>query len=455
MEATETPRVLQEYLREGRSEALKEFCHSFHPAALAEHFDALEPEERVEILSLVTPAFRAELVGHLEPATQVETVDLMPDNDLARMVTIMPSDERVDLLKLLPEDRREEVLRKVAKTEREDILRLVAYKEGTAGAIMTSEYAILTPDLTAREAIDQLRTQAPNAETIYYAYVVDEQRRPQGLVSLKDLIVARSYTRVEDLMARDLVVAQTDEDQEEVARKLSLYDLLAVPVVNADGVLVGIVTFDDVLDVTEAEATTDFHRMGASGAVMSNIRDASLGLLYRKRIPWLLILVFVNIFSGYFISRYEATIDAVVALVFFLPLLIGSGGNAGAQSATLAVRALAVGDVQMRDWLRLLGKEVFVALTIGVSMAVAVWLVGMYIRGAGSEVALVVAVTMVAVVLVGSLIGMLLPFVFTLFRLDPASASVPLVTSLCDIVGVLIYFSIATWYLHDYIVAAA
>ena len=455
MEATETPRVLHEYLQEGKHEALKEFCHSFHPAALAEHFDELEPEERAEILSLVTPAFRAELVGHLEPITQIETVDFVPDNDLARMVNIMPADERVDLLKLLPEDRREVVLRKVAQTEREDILRLVAYKEGTAGALMTSEYAILTPDLTAREAIDQLRTQAPNTETIYYAYVVDEQRRPQGLISLKDLIVARAYTLVEDLMARDLVVAHTDEDQEEVARKLSLYDLLAIPVVNEEGVLVGIVTFDDVLDVTEAEATTDFHRMGASGAVTSNIRDASLGLLYRKRVPWLLILVFVNIFSGYFISRYEATIEAVVALVFFLPLLIDSGGNAGSQSATLMVRALAVGDVHTRDWFRLLGKEVFVALTIGVSMAVAVWLVGMYIRGTGPDVAIVVAVTMVAVVLVGSLIGMLLPFGFTLFRLDPASASAPLVTSLCDIVGVLIYFSIATWYLHDRIAGVA
>lgn len=242
------------------------------------------------------------------------------------------------------------------------------------------------------------------------------------------------------------VTAQVEDAQEEVARKLAKYDLLAVPVTNGNEALVGIVTFDDAQDVAEAEATTDFHRIGGSASLMNtSLREASIGFLMSKRLPWLLVLVFMNIFSGAGIAYFEDTIAAAVALVFFLPLLIDSGGNAGSQSATLMVRALAVGDVRLKDWLGLLGKEIGVALGIGLCMGVAVSLLGLF-RG-GPDIAVVVAMTMVAVVLVGSLIGMSLPFLLTRFGLDPATASAPLITSLADMAGVLIYFSIATWYL--------
>ena len=446
MEVAEPVAELRSFLDEGQDPQLRAFCEGFHPAALAEHLEEMEPEERVMVMTKLEPQFRAELLGHLEPTAQIDTVELFSDAELARTVTYMPSDERVDMLKILPEDRVEEVLRTVAKAEREDILRLGAYDEGTAGAIMTSEYAAVTADLTAREALDQLRTQAPDKETIYVAYVIDDHRHLIGLVSLKDLVVAKANTPVEDLMTVDPVVAYTYEKQEEVARRLSQYDLIAIPVVNPNNVLVGIVTFDDVLDVTEAETTTDFHRMAAAGLMTTSLRDASIWLLYQKRVPWLLILVFMNVFSGYAISRHEATIEQYVALVFFLPLLIDSGGNAGSQSATLMVRALATGDVHIPDWLRLLGREVLVALAIGISMGLAVSTIGVF-RG-GPDVAVVVAVTMVLLVLTGSLIGMLLPFGLTWSRLDPASASAPLVTSLADIAGVLIYFGIAAWYLE-------
>ncbi len=453
MDVTKTSDNLRALLAEDKDAEIRDICNSFHPAALADHFEHLEPEERVQVLQCLDPLFRAELIGHLDPNTQLDTVEVMPDAELARTVTNMSADERVDLLKLLPDERVEEVLRTVAKAEREDILRLGAYKEGTAGAIMTSEYVSIPPDITAREALDKLRLEAPNKETIYCAYVVDNKRRLLGLISLKDLIVARGHSLIEDLMTKEAITVLADEPQEEVARKLSQYDLIAIPVVNGNNTLVGIVTFDDVLDVTEAEATTDFHRIGASGSLKESLRDASLGLLYRKRVPWLLILVFINIFSGAAIARYEEVIEAYVALVFFLPLLIDSGGNAGTQSATLMVRALATGDVQLRDWFKLLSREVGVAAAIGLSMAVAVSFLGIY-RG-GAEIAVVVSSTMIIVVLVGSLIGMSLPFAFTRLKLDPAAASGPLVTSLADIAGVLIYFGIAAWYLDLPLVAAA
>ena len=310
---------------------------------------------------------------------------------------------------------------------------------------MTSEYVALRPFFSVRQALEKMRLEAPDKETIYYAYVIDEKRRLLGFVSLKDLILARHDTLIEDLMYRELITATVDETQEEVARKLAKYDLIAIPVTNGDEALVGIVTFDDAHDVSETEATTDFHRMGSVALIKTSLREASIRLLVKKRLPWLLILVFMNIFSGAGIAYFEETIAAAVALVFFLPLLIDSGGNAGSQSATLMVRAFAVGDVRLKDWLQLLGKEIGGALTIGLGMGAAVSLVGLY-RG-GPDIAIVVAISMVIVVLVGSLIGMSLPFLLIRLGLDPATSSAPLVTSLADMAGVIIYFSIATWYL--------
>jgi magnesium transporter len=426
-------------------EALRTYCATLHPADLADALAELPPEEGLRIFDALDSQMGAEIFAHLGRENQQDIAALLADHRLARIISRMDADDRVDFIQRLPEERSETLLHMLAQTEREDIRKLGSYQEGTAGALMTSEYATLRPALTARQALDKLRLEAPDKETIYYAYVIDHQRQLLGLVSLKDLILARPDTRIEDLMRRELITARADEDQEEVARKLGQYDLIAIPVLNGNDALVGIVTFDDAHDVAEEEATSDFHRMGSVSLMNTSLRDAGIGLLVRKRLPWLLVLVFMNIFSGAGIAYFEDTIKAAVALLFFLPLLIGSGGNAGSQSATLMVRALAIGDVRLKDWLHLLGKEIGVALGIGLCLGLGVSLIGIF-RG-GPDIAAVVAMTMVAVVLVGSLIGMSLPFLLTRFRLDPATASAPLITSLADMAGVIIYFSIATWYL--------
>jgi len=428
----------------GDKEMQDRFCNDHHPALIAELLEQLSPEEVYSILQNMPIEYSAHVMGLLEPATQEEVAEILDDAELADLINNMYSDERVDFIKLLSEDRVARVLRKVAQKERDDIIRLSGHEEGTAGAIMTSEYVSLKQELTVREALDKVRLEAPDKETIYYVFVVDEERKLVGFVSLRDLIMAPSYLRVKEIMKHELAFAYAHDPQEDVARKLSQYDLIAIPIVNANDTLIGIVTFDDVLDVAEEEATSDFHQMGAAGAVTTSLREASIWLIYQKRLPWLMVLILVNVLSGAGIAFYEDTIHAVVALVFFLPLLIGSGGNAGSQSATLMVRALATGDVEMRDWLRLFIREITVALCIGVTMGIAVSMIGIF-RG-GPDVAVVVAVTMVGVVMMGSLIGMSLPFILTRLKLDPATASAPLVTSLADIAGVLLYFTIATWY---------
>jgi magnesium transporter len=443
---------LQQHLILQNDHEIQDICHAMHPADLAAQFAEFPLEQSVDIISKLSPDCCAQVLVHMDYDDQRDIALRLSDQKLAMVIARMSSDDRVDLIQSLPEDRGETLLHLLAKTEREDIRRLCSYQEGTAGAIMTSEYATLTPDLTARQALNKLRLEAPDKETIYYAYVIDSQRRVLGLISLRQLILAKPDTLMESLMRREPVMVNVNEDQEEVARKMAKYDLLAIPVTNGNDSLVGIVTFDDAHDVTEDEATEDFHRMGsisneigADSLMNISLKDASIWLMIQKRLPWLLALVFMNIFSGAGIAFFEDTIQAAVALVFFLPLLIGSGGNAGAQSGTLMVRALALGDVRIKDWFHLLGKEILIALGIGIVMGLAVSMIGIF--RAGVSVTVVVALTMVLNVIFGSLLGMSLPFLLTRFRMDPATASAPLITSLCDIGGVLIYFSIATWYL--------
>lgn len=425
-------------------EALRAFLASQHPADIAAFIGTREPGDAWRVLDCLSVSRQAEVFGYLDRDFQVRLAENVGRAKLACIVTEMNSDERADLFNELSEEQQAALLPALAQAEREDIRRMASYAEGTAGAVMTSDYATLTEELTVTQALEKLRREAPDKETINRAYVVDGERRLLGSVRLQDLILAPSRARVADIMDRNTLAIPVEEDREEAARRIARYDVVALPVVDAEGRLVGIITHDDALDVIEDEATEDFHHVGASRAV-ENLRDAGIFMLYRARIFWLVVLVFGNVFSGAGIAYFEDTIAAHVALVFFLPLLIDSGGNAGSQSATLMVRSLATGDVQLGDWGRMLGREVVVAALMGLTMALAVSLIG--IVRAGPDVAVVVAASMVLIVIVGSVIGMTLPFVLTRFGLDPATASAPLITSIADASGVVIYFTIATAFL--------
>jgi magnesium transporter len=445
METTTLVEELEAALAADDNAGIRAVVDSIHRADVAEAVETLDLAAIWRVLSTLSPRDRAETYGYLNPQCQVELARSLDRRQLAHILRHMSSDERVDLFNQLAPDQQEELLPSLAQVERDDIRQLARYEEGTAGAIMTSDYATLAPEFSASKAIERLRLEAPDKETIYQAYVIDSHRRLLGTVSLRDLIVARSSDRVGELMNANMIATRVDESAEDTAAMLSRYDLIALPVLDQDERLVGIVTYDDAMDVAEEEATEDIQRVGSVTALESSVRQAPITLLYRKRIAWLVILVFANALSGMGIAQYESTLSTHLALVFFLPLLIASSGNAGAQAATLTVRALATGDVRASDWTRMLARELLVALLLGATMALVVSLLGIY-RG-GVEIAVVVAATMVAVVVVGSLIGMSLPFVLEKLGLDPATASAPLVTSLADICGVLIYFTIASWYL--------
>ncbi|TVP72229.1 MAG: magnesium transporter [Rhodobacteraceae bacterium] len=428
-------------LREDQTQAIREFLESQELADIAALIEELEEGDDLTVLRLLALHDQAEMLGYLRASSQVALATRIPRRELVALMTAMSHDERADLFKQLDEEAQEAILPALSKAEREDLRRLAAYEEWTVGSVMTSDYATLMPEMTSSQAIEALRAQAIEAETIYYAYIIDDSRKLVGVVSLRDLLTARPRQLVEEIMDREPVWVRADGEQEDAARLISRYDLLALPVLDNNDRLVGIVTADDAMDVAEEEVTEDFYKGSIVQPIDLSVAEATIAMLYRARIFWLVLLVFGNIFSGAGIAYFEDTIAEHLSLLFFLPLLIASGGNAGTQSATLMVRALATGDVRPADFGKLLGREVAIALALGVTMAVAVSVIGVW-RG-GPDIAVVVALAMVTIVLMGALIGMSLPFIFAKIERDPAAASGPLVTSIADVLGVLIYFTIA------------
>ena len=436
-------------------EAIAERLSEVRSADIGEMLDVMVEDDdaisaAISVLEALSPERAANVLGYLAGDNQLEIVDGLQDGKVLTLLEEMGSDERADLFNLLDEDRREALLRRMAHREREELKRLASYEEGTAGAIMTSDYVAIASGMTVSQAMMRVRQTAPDAETVYQLYVLSKDGQLIGTMSLRQLMVARPGAMVDDIMIKDVISAPVDEEQEEVARIVARYDLLALPVIDADNRMVGIVTHDDAMDVAESEATEDFHKGMSIGTLEGGVSRVPLWSLYRKRVFWLVLLVFANLFSGAGIAYFEDIIAAQVALVFFLPLLIGSGGNAGAQAATLMVRGMATGDVGVKDWGKMLGRELLVAGSLGLTMALAVAPIGV-LRG-GEAVAVVVALSMVIIVLFGSLMGMCLPFVLERFKVDPATASAPLVTTLIDASGVLIYFSIASAILNTVVI---
>ncbi|AGA34079.1 Mg/Co/Ni transporter MgtE / CBS domain protein [Thioalkalivibrio nitratireducens DSM 14787] len=384
----------------------------------------------------------AEIYAHLPTEHQTVLLEQLDPAEATRLIGELSYDDAAAVLDELEDDHAEAILAALPEGDQQALSSLLAYPEESAGRIMTPEFATVRPEWTVAEALDHLREHSEIAETVNTIFAVSPEGQLLGWMRLKELLLSRPSVTVESRIHTDIVSIEAQEDQEEAARRISHYDLDVLPVVDERGVILGIITVDDVLDIIRDETTEDFHRMAAVGDMPLSLRDASMRLLYRKRVGWLVILVLVNLLSGTAIAFFEASIEAVVALVFFLPMVIASGGNAGAQASTLMVRALATGDIQTRDWFRMAAKEVSVSAGLGISMAAAIWLTGNWLGNL--EVANAIALAMFLVVLFGSMFGMSLPFLLTRLRLDPATASAPLITSVVDVIGIIIYFGVAT-----------
>jgi len=360
---------------------------------------------------------------------------------VADLLNDMEPDDRTAFLGELPGEVAQRLMQLLTPDNREIATRLLGYPEDSIGRLMTPEYVAVKPHFTVEDTLAHIRKYGHDSETLNVIYVVDDNWQLIDDIRIREIILASPEQRISDLIDYKFTSLNAFDDQETAVIAFKMYDRVVLPVLDTTGTLLGIVTIDDVFEVAEEEETEDFHKFGAVQDAIVSPLQASVSFLYKKRVFWLTALVFVNVFSGAIIQNFENVIERTLSLVFFLPLLIDSGGNAGSQSATLMIRALAMGDVEIRDWTKLLGKELLVSLLLGLTMALGVSFVSAL---RAPEIMLVLAVTMTLIVIVGSLIGMLLPFIFTRLKIDPATASAPLITSLADILGVLIYFTVAS-----------
>jgi len=448
---------LREILGTGNTKALKDFCEAVHPAVVSEMISALSGEEAWAVLRHADLPLRAEIFSHLDDELQVEVVGILGREEVARLLADMPPDDRADLFKRLPQDRREAVLPALARAEREDIRRLTAYEEGTAGAVMTSDYATLSPQLTASQAIEHLREVAPDKETIYYTYVVDDNRKLLGFVSLKDLIVARREARVGDIMHGEVIFTRVEDDQEDAAHTIQKYDLLALPVLNGGDALVGIITHDDAIDIITQEHTEDMEKlMAIAGTHEAGVYlRTSSWIHFKNRAYWIVGLAALGLVSGIIIHSFEATLMQMLILALYMPMVADTGGNTGSQSATVVVRALALREISPKDALKVLFKEFKIAVLLAVILGVLSWGKVMFLSHgtdipAGFSLAKIGAAIAIALglqVITATLIGAMLPLGAAKMKWDPAVVASPALTTIVDITGLLVYFTIAKWLL--------
>lgn len=445
---------LREMLAEGDSAGLEEFCTAVHPAATAEFMEGLTAQESWEVLRHTDVATRVEIFNYFPRERQVELLQTLDRREMGRFIGELPPDERVDILEDIEPEIVKELFEHVPVAERQDILRLQSYEDGTAGAWMTTEFARLREDMSIAQVRAQLQkwAETPNAlEMLYYLYVVDSEDHLLGVVSFRELALASilyddQAKKIGDLIERNVISVRVDEPQEEVTRTFARYDLLALPVVDAHNRLIGILTHDDVIDAVREEATENAQRIAAVQPLEDTYLGIALTLLARKRGLWLMILFFASLFTAGALDHYQIFTQQHLWLVMFIPLIISTGGNSGSQSATLVITALTNGDVALTDWRRVLVRESIVGLMLGSFLG----LIGLFVAFAVTRNwhhASVIPFTVLGVVLAGTIIGSSLPLICRRMGLDPAIMSNPLVACISDILGIVIYMSIAQLFL--------
>ncbi len=436
--------LIREYLDEKEFEVLSTLFDHLHPADIAEILEELEFEEIRLIFRLFQGEKAAEVLAAMETERQLELLKVLEHHRILDIFDFMSLDETVDLLGELSEEEAHHILNLLEAEDKRDLQELLDYPQDTAGGIMTTEYVAIQKNITIEQAITELRRTAPDAETIYYVYVVDHFNHLVGVISLRELIVGNPQSLIKDIMHKNIIHVGIKDDQEEVARIVAKYDLLAVPVIDQRHKLAGIITVDDVIDVIEAENTEDIYKMmGATETIEDRGFVMSLIASVRSRLPWLLITVFGGVLSGSVVRIFSDTLNSAVAIAYFMPLLAGMGGNVGTQSATIMVRGIATGEVEMDEVWKNILQQGLIGSAVGVICGLLVTILAVVWQGA-PQLGLIVGIAMWVNMSTASIIGTLVPFVFKRVGVDPAIASAPFISTTIDITGLTIYFSLVT-----------
>ncbi len=445
-------KALEKMLEEKKYAALRDILIVMYPSDIAQLFSDLEEENRISLLFRLLPKeLAAETFVEMEPEAQELLIRSFSDNELKEIVDELYVDDAADLVEEMPANVVKRILKQADPEMRRSINQILRYPENSAGSLMTTEYVSLRPNMTVEEAILRIRRQGIDKETIYTCYVTASDRKLLGLVTVKDLLLAEDdEIRISDIMLTNLIFVNTHTDQEEVAHIMAKYDFLALPVVDGENRMVGIVTFDDAMDVLEEETTEDMEIMGGILPSEKTYMRSSVAELFRNRIPWLMLLMVSATFTGLIITAFEGALAAQVALTAFIPMLMGTGGNSGSQSSVTVIRALSLDELRFADIGRVLWKELRTALLCGIALAIVcfgkIWLVDRLLLGNESitlMVDAVVCLTLAVTVVCAKLVGCSLPMLAKVLKLDPAVMASPFISTIVDALSLLVYFLFA------------
>ena len=437
---------LQLLLEQKNYGGVKTLLVPVQPVDIAEAIEDLPETLQVIAFRLLKKSEAIDVYEYLDPIVQQSLIEEFHDQEAIAIVNDMSPDDRAKLFDELPPKLVRRLIAHIAPKEREITALLLGYQDDNAGRLMTPEYIALKEYLTATKAQEKLRTLAHKSEVNYYIYVTDANKRLIGILSLKDLIIAEPDQTLGEIMTQDVIYTYTNTDQEEVARLIQRYDLLALPIVDQDENLLGVITVDDVIDIIQEEATEDIYKMGAVESQGDNYFQVGLFEVAKKRIPWLLLLLITNSVTVIILSQYEAVLDEAVALAFFTPLLIGAGGNVGAQSSTVVIRGLSTEALRDKKPVNVIIRELASGGLLGIILGPLV-IIGIFLFLGHQEVGLTVGISLLVITIIAATTGATLPYIFKSFGLDPALMSAPFITTIVDILGIFIYLNLAQIFL--------
>ncbi|MHC4267441.1 MAG: magnesium transporter [Planctomycetota bacterium] len=433
---------LKELIDSKNIRALSLLLKEIHPADIADIIRELEPTERVITLRVLNKVKIAEVFSLLDPEEEKELLGYFTERRAKSILLEMSPDDRTHLLDELPASVVKKLLNLLPTEEREEANILLNYPPQSAGRVMTTEYVDLKTEISVSEALEHIRRTGPDRETIYTCYAINEKRVLCGVVSLKDIILAKSEQKISHIMNENVYKVHTTDDQEEAAKAIQKYDFLSLPVVDSENRLVGIITVDDILDIVEEEATEDFHKMAAIQLPEERYFRAGYFKQLSGRVGWLFILVLAATISGKVLQKYSLALSSIIALAYFIPMLMGAGGNIGSQSSTLVIRALATGELTLGQWWKVLVRETCAGCIIGAVLGATAFFIAIFLLH-NTMLGITVGISVATVVTVGNLAGAATPLIFSYFKLDPAIVSAPLITTIIDVTGIIIYFEIA------------
>ena len=435
--------IITELLEQKKYASLRDILTEMHPADVATMFDELEKRQISLLFRLLPKELAAETFVELDPDNQEALIKAFSDNELREVLDEMYLDDAVDLVEEMPANVVRRILQNTDEETRKMINEVLKYPKDSAGSMMTIEYVQLKESMTVADSFQTIRRTGIDKETIYSCYVTDQNRRLKGIVTAKGLLLSDSEMLIGDIMDEDVISVFTTDDKEEVVQKFQLYNLIAMPVVDKENRLVGIITVDDAIDVIEQEATEDIETMAAITPTDKPYLKTGVFETWWKRIPWLLLLMISATFTSVIINSYDAAL-ATLGLAAFMPMIMGTGGNAGSQSSVTIIRGLSIGEIEMGDIIRIIWKELRVSLLCGITMAIATFGKIMLIEQPGFMTAVVVSLTLVATIVTAKLVGCVLPVLAKRVGFDPAVMASPFITTIVDALSLVIYFRIAT-----------